>query len=177
MYKSKSNFGAGCPNWADWADLRFGFVHSTGIIEQNKMSIITRTPQRTSGGLQFEEKKLKRHLLHTVYCKCRPTQTIHIQHLPIIWDSSCFLKIWWTVTEITIRICFHSKWYRVVAGWLWFSNSPKCIFVTRIFLHMSLDKMGHLENGCKLQILRKNSSDLSFRKNRSREHEKNLCIK
>ena len=32
----ESNFGAGCPNWADWADLRFGFVHSRDIIEQNK---------------------------------------------------------------------------------------------------------------------------------------------
>ena len=36
MYKSNSNFGAGCPNWANWADLRFGFVYSTDIIEQNK---------------------------------------------------------------------------------------------------------------------------------------------
>ena len=36
MYKSNSNFGAGCPNWADLADLRFGFVHSTDVIEQNK---------------------------------------------------------------------------------------------------------------------------------------------
>ena len=31
------NFGADCPNiTVDWADLRFGFVHSTDIIEQNK---------------------------------------------------------------------------------------------------------------------------------------------
>ena len=59
MYKSNSNFGAGCPNWADWADLRFGFVHSTGIIEQNKVSIITRTPQ-----LDWNQKViLKRHLV------------------------------------------------------------------------------------------------------------------
>ena len=36
MYKSNSNFGAGCPSWADWADLRFGFVHSTDIVEQNQ---------------------------------------------------------------------------------------------------------------------------------------------
>ena len=36
MYKSNSNFGAGCPNWDDWTDLRFGFVHSTDIIEQSK---------------------------------------------------------------------------------------------------------------------------------------------
>ena len=34
MYKF--NFGVGCPNWADWADLRFGFVHSTDIVEQNQ---------------------------------------------------------------------------------------------------------------------------------------------
>ena len=36
MYKSNSNFGAGCRKWADWAYLRFGFVHYTDIIEQNK---------------------------------------------------------------------------------------------------------------------------------------------
>ena len=36
MYKSNSNFGANCPNWEDWADLRFEFVHSTDTIEQNK---------------------------------------------------------------------------------------------------------------------------------------------
>ena len=36
MYKSNSNFCASCPNWADWADLRFGFVHSTDKIEQSK---------------------------------------------------------------------------------------------------------------------------------------------
>ena len=35
MYKSNSNFGAGCPNWAVWADLRFGFVHSTDILQKN----------------------------------------------------------------------------------------------------------------------------------------------
>ena len=29
----ESNFGAGYP---DWADLKFGFVHSIDIIEQNK---------------------------------------------------------------------------------------------------------------------------------------------
>ena len=33
MYKSNSNFGAGCPNWAVWADLTFGFVHSMNILE------------------------------------------------------------------------------------------------------------------------------------------------
>ena len=33
MNKSTSNFGAGCPNWADWADIRFGFVHSMDILE------------------------------------------------------------------------------------------------------------------------------------------------
>ncbi len=33
MYNSNSNFGAGCPNWAD---LRFKFVHFTDIIEQSK---------------------------------------------------------------------------------------------------------------------------------------------
>ena len=33
MYKSNCNFGAGCSNWAVWADLRFGFVHSTNILE------------------------------------------------------------------------------------------------------------------------------------------------
>ena len=55
MYKSNSNFGAGCPNWADWADLRFGFVHSRDIIEQNKSVYHNqkfRTPQCTSGGLE-----------------------------------------------------------------------------------------------------------------------------
>ena len=36
MKESNSNFGAGCPNWAVWADLRFGFVHSTDIVEQNQ---------------------------------------------------------------------------------------------------------------------------------------------
>ena len=36
MYKSNFNFGAGCSNWAVWADLRFGFVHSTDILEENK---------------------------------------------------------------------------------------------------------------------------------------------
>ena len=35
MYKYNSNFGAGCPNWAVWADLRFGFVHSTDILQKN----------------------------------------------------------------------------------------------------------------------------------------------
>ena len=37
MYKSNSNFGAGCstPNQANWADIRFGFVHSIDILEQN----------------------------------------------------------------------------------------------------------------------------------------------
>ena len=35
MYKYNSNFGAGCPNWAVWADLRFGFVHSTDILQNN----------------------------------------------------------------------------------------------------------------------------------------------
>ena len=35
MYKSNFNFGAGCPNWAVWADLRFGFVHSTDILQKN----------------------------------------------------------------------------------------------------------------------------------------------
>ena len=35
MYKYNSNFGAGCPNWAVWADLRFGFVHSTDILPKN----------------------------------------------------------------------------------------------------------------------------------------------
>ena len=34
MYKS--DFGAGCSNWANLADLRFGFVHSTDIVEQNQ---------------------------------------------------------------------------------------------------------------------------------------------
>ena len=36
MYKYNSNFGAGCPNWAVWADLRFGFVHSTDMVELNQ---------------------------------------------------------------------------------------------------------------------------------------------
>ena len=36
MYKSNFNFGAGCPNWAIWADFRFGFVHSTDIVQQNQ---------------------------------------------------------------------------------------------------------------------------------------------
>ena len=36
MYKSNSNFGAGCPNWAIWADLGFGFVHSIDKVEQNQ---------------------------------------------------------------------------------------------------------------------------------------------
>ena len=36
MCKSNCNFGAGCSNWAVWADLRFGFVHFTNILEQNE---------------------------------------------------------------------------------------------------------------------------------------------
>ena len=34
MKESNSNFGAGCPNWAVWDDLRFGFVHSTDILKR-----------------------------------------------------------------------------------------------------------------------------------------------
>ena len=36
IHKSNFNFGAGCPNWANWTDLRFQFVHSIDIIEQSK---------------------------------------------------------------------------------------------------------------------------------------------
>ena len=39
MKESNSNFGAGCPNWAVWADLRFRFVHSTVIVNGAKLAV------------------------------------------------------------------------------------------------------------------------------------------
>ena len=66
MYKYNSNFGAGCPSWADWADIRFGFVHFTDIIEQNKSIHHNHQEQDTSTHIWWigiEKLFLKRHLI------------------------------------------------------------------------------------------------------------------
>ena len=71
MYKSNSNFGAGCPNWADWADLRFGFVHSTDTIEQNKSVYYKQDISMHIWWIGIENLLLERHLVcipkHTYY--------------------------------------------------------------------------------------------------------------
>ena len=63
MYKSNSNFGAGCPNWADWADLRFGIVHSTGIMEQNKSVYHNQDTSMHIWWIGIEKLFLKRYLI------------------------------------------------------------------------------------------------------------------
>ena len=63
MYKSNSNFGAGCPNWADWTDLRSGFVHSTDIIEQNKSVYHNQDPSTHIWWIGIEKLFLKHHLI------------------------------------------------------------------------------------------------------------------
>ena len=63
MNKSNSNFGAGCPNWADWADLRFGFVHSTGIIEQYKSVYHNQDTSTHIWWIGIENLLLKHHLI------------------------------------------------------------------------------------------------------------------
>ena len=63
MYKSNSNFGAGCPNWANWADVRFGFVHSTDIIEQNKSVYHNQDTSTHIWWIGIENLFLKRHLM------------------------------------------------------------------------------------------------------------------
>ena len=57
MYES--NFGAGYP---DWADLKFGFVHSTDIIEQNKNVHHNQDTLTHIWWIGIEKLFLKRHL-------------------------------------------------------------------------------------------------------------------
>ena len=63
MYKSNSNFGVGCPNWAGWADIRFGFVHFTNIIEQNKSVCHSQDTSTNIWCIGIENLFLKRHLM------------------------------------------------------------------------------------------------------------------
>ena len=67
MYKSNSNFGAGCPNWADWADLRFGFVHSTDIIEQNKSVYHNQDTSMHIWWIGIKKLFLKHHLVVHIF--------------------------------------------------------------------------------------------------------------
>ena len=65
IYKSILNFGAGCPNWDIWADLRFGFVYSTDKIEQNE-SVYHKQEQDTSMHIWWigiDKLFLKHHLI------------------------------------------------------------------------------------------------------------------
>ena len=64
MYKSNSNFGAGCPNWADF---RFGFVLSTDIIEQNKSVYHNQDTSTHIWWIGIEKLFLKRHLIGIYY--------------------------------------------------------------------------------------------------------------
>ena len=64
MYESSSNFGAGSPNWADWADLRFGFVYSTDIIEQNKSVYHNQDTSMHIWWIGIKNLFLKRHLMY-----------------------------------------------------------------------------------------------------------------
>ena len=59
-YKYNSDFGAGCPNWAD---LKFGFVHSTDIIEQNKSVYHNQDTSTYMWWTGIENLFLKRHLM------------------------------------------------------------------------------------------------------------------
>ena len=63
MYKYNSNFGAGCPNWAVWADLRFGFVHSTDILQKNYDVFCDQETQLHEIWAPEENRFLARHLL------------------------------------------------------------------------------------------------------------------
>ena len=71
MYKSNSNFDAGCPNWADWTDLIFGFVHSTDKIEQNKSVYHNQDTSTHIWWIGIENLFLKRHLLDNNAKICR----------------------------------------------------------------------------------------------------------
>ena len=65
MYKYNSNFGAGCPNWAVWADLRFGFVHSTDILQKNYDVFCDQETQLLHWWIARKKMFLPRHLLYT----------------------------------------------------------------------------------------------------------------
>ena len=63
VYKYIFNFGAGCPNWANWADLRFVFVHSTDIIEQNKSVYHNQDTSTHIWWIGIDNLFLKHHLM------------------------------------------------------------------------------------------------------------------
>ena len=64
MYKYNSNFGAGCPNWAVWADLRFGFVHSTDILQKNYDVFCDQETQLLHWWIARKKMFLPRHLMN-----------------------------------------------------------------------------------------------------------------
>ena len=70
IYKSNSNFGAGCPNWTDWADLRFWFVHSTDIIEQNKSVYHNKDTSKHIWWIGIENLFLKHYLMAKLAASC-----------------------------------------------------------------------------------------------------------
>ena len=84
MYKSNSNLGAGCPNWADWADLRFGFVHSTAIIEQNKNVYHKQGISMHIWWIGIENLFLKRHLVRIKQFKKHHHHQAGLRHPPSI---------------------------------------------------------------------------------------------